>query len=229
MSLALPSPLASRLVPLAGGRPGLRAGLRVAATPAPDAGPAERAILDFAASDETLDRCHERISAAGWRLDAYRRNPIFQNAHQYGDILFTLGQALLTEVRESGGRRFLFQRVEFATAVHPVARIAYGLYRHGFLRAVSVGFEPIRWEEGAPGAACRRAYLEQELLEVSAVGLPANPNALALAFKSGALAPDDLRAASAWCAGARAAAPPPAMLPALFNLARCLKRLMQRL
>jgi hypothetical protein len=35
--------------------------------------------------------------------------------------------------------------------------------------------------------------LEQELLEVSAVAIPANPNALALAYKSGAVEKADLK------------------------------------
>src|SRR5207253_3399953 len=39
----------------------------------------------------------------------------------------------------------------------------------------------------------RRKYLEQELLEVSAVGIPANPNALALGLKSGAIHKSDVR------------------------------------
>jgi len=39
----------------------------------------------------------------------------------------------------------------------------------------------------------RRRYLEQELLEVSAVAIPANPNALALAYKSGAIEKSDLK------------------------------------
>jgi hypothetical protein len=32
-------------------------------------------------------------------LENYLRNPVFQNSHQYGDILFTLGKALVTEIR----------------------------------------------------------------------------------------------------------------------------------
>lgn len=159
--------------------------------------------LDFVASDESLDRFGEIISAAGWQLEAYRRNPVFQNAHQYGDILFTLGKALLTEVRglssnssAASPNPYLFQRIQFATNINPVARIAYGLYKGKFLNAVSVGFIPLRWEdggaEGAAGRGFRRRYLEQELLEVSAVGLPANPNALALGLKSGAIQKADL-------------------------------------
>jgi hypothetical protein len=193
-------------------------------------------ILDFIASDESLDRYDEVISASGWRLDTYRRNPVFQNAHQYGDILFTLGKALMTEVRgatavPSGTPHsalptpVLYQRIQFATDVNPVARVAYGLYKGKFLSAVSVGFIPLRWldangtEHGVSArsasdgtsreadfsprqratrvcgraAGFRRKYLEQELLEVSAVGIPANPNALALALKSGAIEKSDLR------------------------------------
>jgi phage head maturation protease len=100
-----------------------------------------------------------------------------------------LGRALETEVRE--GR--LFQRVEFAVEANPLARIAYGLYRGKFLNAVSVGFLPLRWEEGAPGSGYRRKHLEQELIEVSAVCIPANPEALQLGLKSGVINRTDLR------------------------------------
>src|SRR6266568_2675465 len=80
-----------------------------------------------------------------------------------------------------------------------MARIAHGLYRGKFLRAVSVGFIPLCWQNadgtehqvargvptaphplpsdgrGTKGEGFRRRYLEQELLEVSAVAIPANP------------------------------------------------------
>jgi hypothetical protein len=196
--------------------------------------PGSQPILDFIASDETLDRCDEIISADGWRLESYRRNPVFQNAHQYGDIIFTLGRALITEVRtwssstlsslarHSGATAappstYLFQRIQFATEANPMARIAYALYKGKFLNAVSVGFIPQRWEDGGGkkgrGEKCevrelardnaaspevrhagpRRRYLEQELLEVSAVGIPANPNALQLGLKAGAIQKSDLQ------------------------------------
>jgi hypothetical protein len=45
----------------------------------------------------------------------------------------------------------------------------------------------------------RRKYLEQELLEVSAVSIPANPNALALALKSGAIDKSDLQDVADLC------------------------------
>jgi phage head maturation protease len=183
------------LIPLHDSRPGLRTLLQVEVREAAlgedlgTPGTASLPVLDFVASTATLDRYHEVIEPAGWRLESYRRNPVFQNAHNYGDILFTLGKALTTEVRAIGERQALCQRIQFATEVNPVARIAYGLYKGGFLNAVSVGFIPLKWEDGdggrgaserealERGASPRRRYLEQELLEVSAVAIPANPDA----------------------------------------------------
>jgi len=216
----LHSELSERLVTLCDGRSGLRTGLQVdirepsPVVPSPAAGndhaASNSATLDFIASDETLDRCDEIIAATGWRLESYRRNPVFQNAHQYGDVIFTLGKAILTEVRLVSGRPALFQSVRFAVDANPMARITYALYKGKFLNAVSVGFIPLRWEDNpnsrsssfsssssAPesnkGGLVRRRYLEQELLEVSAVGIPANPNALQLGLKAGAIQKSDLQ------------------------------------
>jgi hypothetical protein len=205
MNIELRTEFSERLVTLCDGRSGLRGGIHVEIrepsplTPLPiglgegnrSAGAESRAlpVLDFTASDETLDRYDEIIVANGWMLENYQRNPVFQNAHKYGDIIFTLGKALITEVRE--GR--LYQRIEFATEVNPMARIAYGLYRGKFLNAVSAGFIPVRWENGSAEMGFRRRYLEQELLEVSAVGIPANPNALQLGLKAGAVEKSDLK------------------------------------
>jgi hypothetical protein len=199
-----PNELSDSLTPLSTGQPGVRSSIAVEArTPGRDTVPGvpdHGAVLDFISSDATLDRYGEIITPSGWRLDSYQRNPVFQNAHQYGDILFTLGRALITEVRSGDSTPHsavrtphLYQRIQFATDANPVARIAHALYAGGFLRAVSVGFIPLRWENGTAESGFKRKYLEQELLEVSAVSIPANPNALALALKSGALEKSDLK------------------------------------
>jgi hypothetical protein len=235
------------LIALHDSRPGLRSLLRVeirepSAVPSETdgAGTAPAATLDFIASTATLDRYKEIIEPAGWRLDSYRSNPVFQNAHNYGDILFTLGKALSTEVRAVAGGQALCQSIQFATEVNPVARIAYGLYKGGFLNAVSVGFIPLRWEDGGnnsasgqSAAAPRRRYLEQELLEVSAVAIPANPDALALGLKSGAVTKADLhetlellRGLVGQQAERRAGDSEPYLQ--LFDFARELRRVMQK-
>ena len=229
-------------VTLSTDRPGIRTSLAVDIRTPPCElieNPANPAVLDFISSDATLDRYHESIEPTGWKLDSYLRNPVFQNAHQYGDVIFTLGRALITQIWTPGSplpapcsdhpAPCLFQRIQFAVDANPIAKIAYTLYRGKFLNAVSVGFIPLRWTDGGDARSqssssssssrapaipnlstdlaaienqkskiknpqqFRRKYLEQELLEVSAVSIPANPNALALAVKSGAIDKSDLR------------------------------------
>lgn len=178
---------AERTVTLCDGRPGIRGGLNVKIEQPQDVG--DLAVVDFIASDETLDRYDEVVTAAGWQLANYKRNPVFQNSHKYGDVIHTLGKSLTTEIRGTA----LFQRILFAVDINPIAKLAYDLYRQKFLNAVSVGFIPIRWETGSDQSAYRRKYLEQELLELSAVSIPANPNALQNAVKAGAVDRADLR------------------------------------
>jgi phage head maturation protease len=97
---------------------------------------------------------------------------------------------------------------------------------------VSVGFIPLRWEDGSkgaePGPAPRRRYLEQELLEVSAVAIPANPDALALGLKSGAVAKSDLQETVELLRALVGAQGPNPQLNPLINLARELRRVMQK-
>lgn len=186
MKTELENQFGERAVKLCDGRTGLRGGLAVKATAPSEYG--DKPVIRFTASDETLDRYDEVVSIAGWKLEPYKRNPVFQNSHKYGDILFTLGKSLLTETKDTG----LMMDIEFATSINPVAQVGYQLYKGGFLNAVSVGFIPIRWENGAEGSSFRRKYLEQELLELSAVSIPANPNALQNAVKAGAVSRDNL-------------------------------------
>src|SRR5436190_23970624 len=133
------------LIPLHDNRPGLRTLLQVEVSEPDLDGVSQKetketkdtesgsAVLDFVSSTATLDRYHEIIEPAGWQLDAYRRNPVFQNAHNYGDILFTLGKALITEIRSipreapnqlstlnSHPSTALYQRIQFATDVNPI-------------------------------------------------------------------------------------------------------------
>ena len=180
----------------------LRRELHPQTTTPPEIDQAPANTLDFRSSDETLDRYQEIITVAGWKLDNYRRNPVVQNAHSYWSLADTIGKALITEVRTpSTASPFLFQRIQFAVEENPMAKVAYGLYKGGFLTAVSVGFIPLRWEDSpAPSSSSsssssssiRRKYLEQELLEVSAVSIPANPNALKLGLREGVVEKGDV-------------------------------------
>lgn len=101
----LSSTFGERVVTLSDGRAGLRGGMRVEttvptlSTRAGEAAPAP-AIIDFVASDETLDRYDEILCSAGWRLESYRRNPVFQlqngswEACQWEEVIGVMGDAV---------------------------------------------------------------------------------------------------------------------------------------
>jgi hypothetical protein len=68
--------------------------------------------------------------------------------------------------------------------LNPFGYMTYRLYREGFMNAVSVGFQPTEYTM----AADRKwgiNYIKQSLLEYSAVPVPANPDALAVARSKG--------------------------------------------
>lgn len=75
--------------------------------------------------------------------------------------------------------------IEFEPAgINELADKVWAKLQFGSLNAVSVGFRPIgkgsfgKGEEGPGGEKETYYYAGQELLEVSVVGIPANPNAL---------------------------------------------------
>ena len=98
---------------------------------------------------------------------------MFLWAHDYARPV--IGRAV--DLRAEAHR--LIAQVEFAPT--DFAQEVAKLYRSGFQRGVSVGFKPLRYEERRhekTGAFLGIRFLEQELLETSAVPVPANRDAL---------------------------------------------------
>ena len=129
--------------------------------------------LTFVASTGSVDRHGDTVAPEGWRLDAYRENPVVLWAHDYRRPAIGRAQS----VWRDGGA--LLARLEFADT--EFAREVEGLYRQGYQQGVSVGFRPLRFEErrdARTGAFLGIRFLEQELLEISAVPVPANQAAL---------------------------------------------------
>ena len=129
--------------------------------------------LTFVASTGAVDRHGDTVAPEGWRLDAYRENPVVLWAHDYRRPAIGRTQS----VWRDGGA--LLARLEFAPT--EFAREVEGLYRQGYQQGVSVGFRPLRFEErrdARTGAFLGIRFLEQELLEISAVPVPANRGAL---------------------------------------------------
>ena len=129
--------------------------------------------ISFVLSTDEVNRHGDVISAEGWNLESYRNNPVFLWAHDYARPV--IGRALETWTDSHR----LLARVEFAPT--PFAQEVAMLYGAGYQRGVSVGFKPLRYEERRhekTGTVLGIRFLEQELLEASAVPVPANRNAL---------------------------------------------------
>ncbi len=135
-------------------------------------------------SAETVDRESELLLAAGAELDNYRRNPVLLWAHHAE--LPPIGRALEVTAQPGVG---VWAVNEFADT--PFAQEIAALYRDGFLSAFSVGFRPLELDRKPRRGGQRGAtILRWELIEQSAVAVPANPDALVTAAADGNRAAD---------------------------------------
>ena len=134
--------------------------------------------MAFVISTDEVDRHGDVIAADGWNLDSYRENPVFLWAHDYARPV--IGKAVdIWKEPHSLMAKIQFAPTEFAQEVA-------SLYEAGYQRGVSVGFKPLTYEERRhekTGAFLGIRFLEQELLEASAVPVPANRNALRRALE----------------------------------------------
>jgi HK97 family phage prohead protease len=182
--------LSSRLITLNDGRQGLRGGLHCEVRSVIGAdGKDPGAVLDFIATDETLDRYNEVIKLDGWDTKSYLANPVVPDCHCYYSIACILGRTI--DLKIADGK--MINRVEFALD-NPLGSMAYKMAKGGFIKSESVGFIPREWTNGNKPGEPDRTYTEQELLEISLVVVPANPGAtVGLALKSGAIERADIR------------------------------------
>lgn len=147
----------------------------------------DRRTLTVIASDGSTDRAGDIVRPEGWKLAAFRKNPVFLWQHRSSEPPIGRVQAIgVAKTGDHAGR--LMATVEFLEAgVYELADLVFRLYQDGFLRAVSVGFRPLKMQDilDAKGNWTGVEFLEQELLELSAVNVPANPNAVAVARSLG--------------------------------------------
>lgn len=136
-------------------------------------------------STNTLDRMKEVLDPEGVDISNFKRNPVVLWAHNYEQP--PIGKALWIK-RDGNG---ILSKVKFATT--EFAQEIFQLYKEGFLKAFSVGFIPKEIEDGDGEKTPRKTFKKWELLEYSAVPVPANPEALALAIQKGILKTDSLK------------------------------------
>ncbi len=137
---------------------------------------------EFTASTSTVDRDGEVIEAKGWDLKNFKKNPVIMYAHDYRSL--PIGKA--PKVWLAGGK--LKNTVQFPPeGTYEFADIVERLVDTGYLKTESVGFIPQKWEDGDGDKGPRRTYLKQELLEISIVPVPSNPDALRNAVEEGVI------------------------------------------
>jgi HK97 family phage prohead protease len=143
----------------------------------------EERQIEFIISTAAEDRYGDTIQVNGWDLKQYKRNPIVLFGHL--SMLPPIGKAVKTWKDGDALRSIAqFMPPDLSTFADSIFR----MYLEGYLRAVSVGFKPIKYErildeEGNPTYAYN--FQKQELLEFSAVPIPANPEALVAARQKG--------------------------------------------
>ena len=125
------------------------------------------------ASTAVVDRQGEIVSVEGWDLKNFNNNPIMLWAHDH--TIPAIGVAKNTRVEGAGGNARLIFEPEFHTITEE-ARAIKQMFDEKILNSFSVGFRPLDMEGNK--------YTSQELLEISAVNVPANPEARTLAYKS---------------------------------------------
>lgn len=136
----------------------------------------------FVASTDIVDRCDDIVDQASWRLDNYNANPVVLVDHEY-EAGCVVGRGAVTVVDGVG---LVLDVIKWSRK--PEAVNVMNDVEDGILNAVSVGFSPGRvvmrrdLPDGDPrksdGYGC--VYFDCELLEVSIVAVPANPQALAV-------------------------------------------------
>jgi len=137
---------------------------------------------EFTASTSTQDRDGEVIDASGWDLKNFKKNPVVMYAHDYRSLPI----ARAPKVWLTDGK--LKNTVEFPPkGTYEFADIVERLVDTGYLKTESVGFIPKKWEDGDGEKAPKRTYTKQELLEISLVPVPSNPDALRNAVEEGVI------------------------------------------
>lgn len=125
------------------------------------------------ASTSTVDRHGEIVNADGWDLKNFKKAPRLLWAHDHYQP--AIGKVTKTWYEGEGKKkRLLFETV--FQEVTEMGRAIKQLVKDGFINTFSVGFAPLEMEGSE--------ITKQELLEISVVNVPANPDAMVLAYKA---------------------------------------------
>lgn len=125
------------------------------------------------ASTNSVDRHGEVVDNNGWDLKAFKKNPVILWGHDHNEP--AIGVSKKTWVEGTGKKAKLM----IQPLLHDVtekARAVKELVSMGVIKTLSVGFKPLDSPDGV-------TFTKNELLEVSMVNVPANADAMMMAYK----------------------------------------------
>ena len=153
----------------------------------------ERAVI-ATISNSSVDRDNEVVLPKGGNLEQFQKNPVVLWAHESWNP--PIGKMAWVKVTAKG----IVAKTIFATTER--ADEIYELFKGGFLRAFSIGFESKERrlptakeiEKNPDWKDVRFVHAKWDLFEYSVVPIPANPGALAIAVGKGLKVSDELMA-----------------------------------
>lgn len=127
--------------------------------------------MEFWASTKAVDRDGDIIVPGAFdkHIKRYMANPVFLAFHNP----FAPCIGITEEIKKDANGYLIRTKFHRKTEL---SQTLYELYKDGYMRAVSVGFITKQADQNEHGG---RNITEAELLEISAVNVPANPEALA--------------------------------------------------
>lgn len=132
----------------------------------------ETPVFGFCITSPVVDRDKEIVDPRGMIAENYLRNPVVLWGH---DVDHVVGKTV--NLRQNGDT--WEADIVFADSVSEKAKEVKALVEGGFVSATSIRFRPVEWVDGQKGVdPYYRKYTRWELMEVSLVSVPANPDAL---------------------------------------------------
>ena len=166
----------------------------------------ERTVVKYI-SAISVDRDGDIILPDGGQMDDYRKHPTVLYAHRHGADMFGGGEPTLPVGKAVWIKADKFGvKAKIKFAKNDLANAIFEMYKDGFPLASSIGFIPLEgvrndgsreWKETVKYVktkygmstkdinSAKQIFTKWYLLEDSEVPVPANQDALALAFKNG--------------------------------------------
>lgn len=135
---------------------------------------ADERIIEGWASTKDLDRYNEIVEPAAFKksLKTYMKNPVLFFGHEWWSL--PIGKVLSAKIKDDG----LWVKAKISESADEV----WSLLKEEMLKTFSIGYKLLKYEKDQETDIT--TLLDLELLEISVVGIPANPEAMIELAKS---------------------------------------------